>query len=462
MADFEGWSVTITQDNMKASLYMEPPYGRDPYTVDETMEYLKANGVIGGVDYDTVERIVELRQYYKSVVVAVGKSPVDGVDGYYEFMFDISGIKTPAIRSDGSVDYSSMSEIQAVRRGDKLAVYHFPVKGTHGYDVKGRELRCRPGKPLAAIRGKGFEVTELEDTTEYYADKDGRISYNDLKMEISDLYEHKGDLDLVTSRIDFRGDVIIRGSVRSGTVIRASKSITVEGSVEAATLIAEGDITLKKGMQGGNKARIVCGGDLRANFIEFTDVSAKGNIEANVVLNSTVSAGKTIKISGRRGTIVGGTTYAVESLESANLGNQAEIKTIASVGVTEELERRNHMLKVKAESAGKSIRRAKAEIEMLLDPRMDDIPQEVKDAKISKLKRAIDRDERMLQRVLGELSETENTIVQGRNAVINISGKVFPGTTLQVCGRSMSIDAVETGKNFYTVEGSDKVQMKDI
>lgn len=466
MADFDGWSLTIAQDNMSAILYMEPPHDRNPYTVEETMDYIKKNGVTKGIIYSSVEKAIELRQYYKNVKIAEGELPVDGIAGYYDFFFDTSKIKTPAIRSDGSVDYSSMTDIETVKNGAKLATYHHPIPGSTGYDVRGRDLRCKPGKTLPPLRGKGFEIREEihgeEEVTEYYALKDGRIDYNEYRLDVCDRYDHKGDLDLVTSRIDFRGDVVIHGNVRSGTVIRASKSITVEGSVEAATLIAEGDIILQKGMQGGKKAKIVCGGDLYANFIEFTDVSVKGNVEANVVLNSVVSAGKSIKISGRRGSIVGGTTYAVGLLESTNLGNQAEIKTSAAVGVTEELEKRNHMLSVKAEAARNGIKRAKAEIEVLSAERVGDMPPEVKAAKIGKLKKHIQRDERALERIAEELAETTSTINLGKNAVINIHDKIYAGTTVQVCGKSRAIETTEVGECFYAQAGCDEVMTRKL
>lgn len=458
MADFDGWSLTISEDSMSAVLYMEPPYGRNPYTVDETMEYLRQNGVKNGVNSMVVEEAVELRKYFKSILVAEGVEPVNGVDAYFDVFFETGNLKSPLIRSDGSVDYSSMTEVKCVRKGDKLLTYHPAIPGKHGFDVRGRELRAKPGKEMPTLRIKGVEKSG--DGLNYFASTDGRVEYTESKLEVCSKYEHKGDLDLVTGKIDFRGDVVVHGNVCAGTTIRASKSITVDGSVEAATLIAEGDIVLRKGMQGGSKAKIVCGGDLYAHFIEFTDVNVKGNIEANIILNSKLNAGKAIKVSGKKGTIVGGTTYAVGAIDTANLGNKAEIKTEASVGITEELTKRNEMLNSKAVSAQNGIRRAKAELEMINKDR--ELTDDVKEAKRNQLRRHIKKDERMLAHITEELESIMEIMEIGKDAVINVQEKTFPGSIITIGDKTRVVEETIIGKCFYSTPNSDVVKVRDV
>lgn len=457
--DFNGWGLTISEDGMEAVLHMEPPVDRNPYTVEETVAYIKSKGVVNGVIFSVVEEMVELRRYYKDTVVAKGKLPVNGVNGHYEFFFETGTVKHPAIRSDGSVDYSSMTTVQSVRKGDKLAVYTQAVKGEHGYDVRGRELRSVPGKDLPVIRGTGFETTYDEKT--YIASMDGRVDYSNYMLKICDTYELRGDLDLVTGRIDFRGDVIVRGNVRSGTVIRASKTILVEGSVEAAILIAEGDIVLRKGIQGGKRCKIVCGGNLYANFIEFAEVSAKGNVEANVIMNSVIKAGKEVKVAGKRGTIVGGSTYAVGNIHTTNLGNPAQIKTVAAVGVTEEVEKRNHMLRLKADVARKRILKSEAELDMLSDKRITGEPKEVRDAKRNQLNRHIQRDKRLLEHVNGELAEIENTMGVGENASVGVELKAFSGCQIKIGNKTKDITDTVNSVVFYRDGLESDIQTKN-
>lgn len=421
--------VTISEDNMSAKLIIDIPSDGIAYSVEELASFLKTKGVYCGVIFSNLEDMTQNNIYLKDVEVAKGTYPVEGTSGYYEYFFS-SEKKKPLIRSDGSVDYQSMSMLDNVSRGDKLAKYYKAVPGTHGMDVRGRQLRCQPCKDLPPLKGTGFDYDD--DTGEYVAAHDGRIDFKNGTLNIRDVYEHKGNVDYLVGKLDFRGDIIIHGNVLSGTYIRASKSITIDGSVEAATLIAEGDIVLKKGIAGDKKAKIISGGSVFANFIEFAQVEAKENIEANIIMNSKLSAGKSIVISGKRGAIVGGSSYAVGDITSTLLGNIAGHKTMVVVGETQELLDRGHFLSLKLESAKDSLRKTNDEIRRVTDVRLLNERKEVKQAKLSQLNRRKLRDERMIEHIHEELDSINATIALARNGRITVSNTIYSGSTVVV------------------------------
>lgn len=431
--------VNISQDNMRASLFLEPPADGLAYSVEELTSFLKLKGVYTGIIFSELENMTQNNIYGVDHEVAKGTLPTEGTSGYYEIFFDSESKKKPLIRSDGSVDYQSMSAIDNVRKGEKLAEYHPAVQGTHGYDVRGRQLRCEPCKDLPAFKGSGFDYDE--ETHIYTAAIDGRIEYKQSNntLFIRDVYDHKGDVDYVVGKIDFRGDVVIHGNVLSGTYIRASKTITIEGSVEAATLIAEGDIILKKGIAGDKKAKISCGGNVYASFIEFTTVEAKGNVEANIIMNSTISVGKDIIISGKRGAIVGGVSYAVGFINSTFLGNIAGHKSLAAVGATKELQDRNHLLNVKLERAKKGLKSTNEEIQKVKDSRIVNERKEVKEAKLSQLNRRKIRDERIIGHIYEELDRIKETMSIASVAKITVNNTAYAGTVIHVDEKEMEL-----------------------
>lgn len=453
--------VTISDDHMKAMLYLTPPADGGQYSVEEISDFLRKNGVNSGIIFSAIEEIVRERLYYRDFPVAEGKEPVHGVNGYYEFFFDQGKeVKRPLIRSDGSVDYQSMSVIHNVRKGDKLATYHPAVPGTHGMDVTGREFRAHPAKELPTIHGTGFEMSF--DNLSYIATIEGKVEYDNYKLFVRDVYEFKGDLDLIVGRIDFRGDVIIHGNVCSGTTIRASKSITVEGSVEAATLIADGDIVLKKGMQGGKRAKVLSGGNIYANFIEFTTVEAKGSVEANIIMNCTIKAGKDIKVSGKRGAVVGGSVYCVGALNTTFLGNSVGIKTTAAVGVNEETEKRNHLLKVKAESTKASLAKTLVEIQSFKDSVLISESKEIRAARIKQLERRKERDERLLDHVNKELNKLEETMNTAKEARIMVGNMVYSDTTVRIDNQEMLIMDDERNVEFYRDDKTEGIKKRSV
>lgn len=456
----DGWRCNISDDSMSATIFVTEPREGESITVEDIVHFLRTNGVMSGFIYSEIEKLIQSRTYYKDVVVATGKSMIESQSGYYEFMFSTGEIRHPTIRSDGSVDYQSMSVIQSVSPGDVLAVYHPAVPGSSGMDVRNREIRCKPAKELPAIKGSGFEVSF--DGNTYKATMEGRVEYDNFKMHIRDLYELRKDLDLVIGRIDFRGDVVVHGNVRTGTYIRATKSVTVDGAVENATIIAEGDIVLKKGMQGGGKAKLVSGANIYANFIEFTEVRAKGNVEANIILNSNVSAGKSVLVKGKRGSIIGGTNYSVGHMSAACIGNRAELKTTVASGISEEYDKRRHLLTSKEESAKESIARTKKEIEQIRDVRLTSDPKDVKDAKVSQLIRRMKRDERLLEHVQKELTEIEETMNVGMEAAVMAEDTVCPGVTVRIDDKEMKVTNYMQHVRFFRPEGSSTIEVRTL
>lgn len=443
----EKCKVNIADDSMSATLFLEPPSDGIAYSVEELTDFVKAKGVYGGIIYSSLESMTQDNIYYKDEVIAKGSEPKEGTPGYYELFFSDEKKKKPLIRSDGSVDYQSMSAIENVRKGDKLIQYHPAVPGVSGMDVRGRSLRCNPCKDLPQVKGTGFIFDE--DTNIYSAEFDGRIEYSNNNLYVRDVYEYKGDVDYVVGKLDFRGDIVVHGSVLPGTFIRASKTITVDGSVEGATLIAEGDIIIRKGLAGDKKAYISSGGSVFANFIEFATVEAKVNVETNIIMNSIVTAGRDIIVSGKRGAVVGGKSYAIGIINSTIIGNVAGIKTRVCAGTTKELLERNNLLEVKLRNAKRSLEAITKEIDRTSDSRFSMERTEVRNAKLSQLNRRKVRDERMIEHIQEELAQIKEKIGIASSAKIKTLSTVYSGTKVVIDGIEKDITSDMKGVEFY-------------
>lgn len=96
------------------------------------------------------------------------------------------------------------------------------------------------------------------------------------------------------------GNVIIRGNVLSGFIVEAGGSVEVMGVVEAAVIKADGDIILRRGMQGLGKGLLKSGGDIIAKYIENSIIEAKGDIKAEAIMHSNVKCGNKLELSGKR------------------------------------------------------------------------------------------------------------------------------------------------------------------
>jgi len=432
--------VKITPDNMEAYLYLSPPEEGEFYSSEQIIEYLKRQGVTAGIIYSSIEAMTKKGVYYREVKIAEGTKAVNGINGSYEFKFSREDVtRKPIIRSDGSVDYQSMSLIENTTIGDVLAIYHPPIVGEPGVDVRGKVSKPKPARDLPVLRGVGF--VRSDDGFVYMATTEGKIEYKEYHLDVKDVYEVHGDVDLIVGKIDFRGDVIISGNVESGVEIRATKSITINGHVEAANLIATGDIIIRKGMQGGQKAKIMAGGNVYAEFIEFTRVEAGKSVHANIIMNSEIRAGDRITVSGRRGSLVGGKSYAVTGISAANIGNGVALKTLVSVGVSEELLKRQEMLSVKINAAKISIRKADEELLNLQKEKKDIMNEGSIKAKISQLQKKMVRENKLIEHAEEEQVKLADTLQRAANAMIRAERKVYAGARIVIDDQTKNIES---------------------
>lgn len=323
--------IRITYKNMEAYLTLPKLPDNENYTLNEVTTLLEKSGVRYGVDFDVIETMIENRLFGREMLIAEGEEAVDGIDGYYDFNFDSNFSRKPKINEDGSVDYWSVHLIELVEEGQLLATYHEPVDCKNGMDVKGKPLMAKRGRPQLPLVGRGFE--RGADGKTYYATISGKIEKQKNRIIILPVYEIYGDAGLSVGNIDFKGDVIIHGNVKPGCRIRATSSITIDGTAEACFLEAGKDIILRGGMIGGEKAIIKTKGNLFAKFIEYSTVEAEGFIEADSALNSTIVSYDRVVFNAGTSSVIGGSVYGCSGIEAKNIGNDTEIKTELFVGV---------------------------------------------------------------------------------------------------------------------------------
>ena len=329
--------VRISYDEMEAYLLLPTPAYGVPYKLSEIMETIKISGVKIGVDQEKVKTMVEEGWYDRECLIAEGIRPVNGVDAFFEFHFDTNFNKTPTRREDGTVDYWSIHSLEMVEEGQVIATYTEPVDGSNGMTVKGKLLVAKRGRPLPPLTGKGF--VRSEDNKTYTALVEGKIEKSNNRILISQVHEVHGDVGLKTGNIDFRGDVIIHGNVPTGAVIRATGSVTIDGTVEGCLIDANKDVIIRGGMLGGGRGTIKTRGNLHAKFLEYATVKADGQITTDSAINCNIVCNDKVFLEGKHASIVGGVIHAAGGVEAYNFGNEYGVKTEIYVGVNMEVKK---------------------------------------------------------------------------------------------------------------------------
>ncbi len=411
--------------------------------------------VRGGIIHKNISRMLEEKDITKTYLVAECNKPVDGKDGWFEFLFDTDVDTKPKILEDGSVDYSAYGNLPSVEENDKLVIYHPATASRDGENFWGERILAQKGKELAKLRGKGFYVSD--DGREYFAKTAGRVKYEDERLIVEDVLEIRGDASISTGDIQFINDIHVFGNVLTGVRIHSSKgSIIVDGYVEAAELSAKCDVVLKNGMQGNNKGVIHAGGSVSGKFFEQVSINSGGDVNANAIMNSYVSAKQDIIVSGKFGIIIGGEVKAEREISATIIGNMSEVKTTVRAGIDG-----NPMVELvqlekdyaAAETEQQRFAEALDRLEMLLAKSSD---EELNMKKIKLIRQKINQ-EQVLIRLEKERENLTEQIARMHSAKITILKVVYPGTSLSVNGRNTRVK--EEVNSIEVVSKSGGIQM---
>jgi uncharacterized protein (DUF342 family) len=149
-----------------------------------------------------------------------------------------------------------------------------------GVTVLGQPISPEPGKDIIVNPGKNTHLSS--DGLELISDVDGYLYRDKGFICVGQLYIVKGNVDFHSGDIDYHGDVLIRGSVLPDFKIKAGGSVTIEGDVEAADVIAKaGNVRIRGGIFGKGKAHIQ---------------APKGILETRFCQDCRLEAGRTLKV----------------------------------------------------------------------------------------------------------------------------------------------------------------------
>lgn len=453
----KGPQIRISFDSMEAFLALPIPDDGDTYDYAEVMRALDIKGVKAGIDEELIKHMIDDKIYTQERRIAVGQACTEGKDGYFEYKFNRDFSRAPKILPDGTADYFSMNTIATVAEGDEIAVYHHATAGKDGFNVKGVPQTCKRVRDLPPLLGKGF--TRSEDGDHYTADVAGKIECVQERVIISPIYEIQSDIGVQTGNIDFNGDVAIHGMVKSGMMIKATGSVTIDGIVENASITAGKDIILKSGLMGNSQAVIKTKGNLFAKFIEYATLDIRGTINAEVLLNCDVVCGEKLIITGARGSVVGGSVRAIGGVEANQIGNNMEAKTMVAVGAEVEVYRRMKVLehKVKsAEQAIESINNQIAEIEKK-EKAKSVVDKPKSDPRKVALLRMKVKEATNLSQDKEEMSELNEIVSRAQGAQIVVFGDVYPGTTIRIDDIAVGVKDIQQSIKF--VKEGDHVHM---
>ncbi len=420
------FSIFVEDNGNKVYAFIQLISG-NVVTEEDIYEALKTRGIINGIKRDAISDMVKKRRMNEKILIAEGIPAKAGKNGWYEFFVRLDLPRIPAPLPDGGVDYVNIEAFEMVDEGEKIAVYHPAQKGVDGKNVFGEVLHANKGIEKKPIKGKGFAIAS--DGVTYISKLNGKFEYLNGKIIISNMIIVREDVTAVTGKLEVDGSVYVIGSVYSGGYISATEDIIIEHNVEAARLIAGGNIMIKKGSCSKNECFIEAKGEVSGSFFEAAKIEADGNIMANYIMNSEINTMGKVIVSGSKGMLLGGKVCAVRGVDTYNLGNKSHIKTFLEVGKNTLYDKNQAVFAEKREQILDEL--------WMLEERWNNIlkslPPDKEQAEklIKKLNAAIVAKDHELASLDAEVSKLANLTDQDMQAVI-VRGNAYEGSVIEI------------------------------
>jgi Predicted polymerase, most proteins contain PALM domain, HD hydrolase domain and Zn-ribbon domain len=317
--------ITLSQDNMEAyaTINYEPQYkyklkdkkksvmaileseiesqiNPPKYTTEEVKKELNNNKVVYGIIEENLKQSV--KNGGMKLLIAKGQQVVNGTNDNIELKFQTNS-NSEKLKEDegGNIDFKSIGSVEAVHKGDVIAVKHQGEEGQDGCDITGRVKKHKAGKKVKLKVGEGCILT---DENTIAAAVDGKPCIKSNAFYVYQIHEVRSDVDLKTGNIKFIGDIVVYGSVKEGMEIECGNYLDIEKDVERAKIKAAGNINIKGNLIAGN---IFAGGEdvkklkalkdlvgLKEQIVEL--IQAVGEIKKFNLLGQNKKDGEVVKI----------------------------------------------------------------------------------------------------------------------------------------------------------------------
>ncbi len=346
--------IEVSRDHLTAYLFVTPGYVP---TISEITEALNAEGIVYGIkDEEKISVFISnIELYDHTMIIATGRPFTHGRDASIEYLFeydDRSSTDAVSDRGRDRIDFKRIGIISSVRRGEPIARKIPAVQGEVGITVYGQEL---PGEWGIDIHIEaGANVSTSENKREFIAEIDGAPIINNGLLRVDPIHIIESDVDYRTGNIKFDGTVAVKGSIMDEFEVEAAGDIIVENTIQAARVVAGGNIIVKRGILTRGKGLVRAEGSVYAKFIENSVVEAEGNVLVETaILNSSVNCNGRVVALTEEGAIIGGRILASDRIVTRNLGSTAHVATYTQVGYRYEMQRRyiNELLKLRAVQA---------------------------------------------------------------------------------------------------------------
>jgi len=338
--------LELDATRMSALLTLLPPKGGKPVTLEAVRQVLAERGIVHGIlEQELIDAVTQGRR--ETVQIARGTPPTRGTPTRFESLLDRLKPRGQDIDELAQVDYRDLGSLLLVTPGMPLMRRTPPLPGVDGTTVLGEPILPDelPDTPFASdLSGAAVDPEDPLLLRAIIAGTPTLVSHG---VQVNPMVEVDA-VNLSTGNIHFEGSLLVRGDIAATMEVHVTGDVVVNGTMEAALVEAGGNVTVKGGIIGlaealqdaaaaARTARVVCGGALRAKFIENAVISAGKDVDVErEVRQSSIASGGSINVgppNTQQSAITGGQTRAMQAVRAGTIGSPSGIPTLVQAGL---------------------------------------------------------------------------------------------------------------------------------
>lgn len=321
--------VHISQDGMKAWLTVTQVPHQPPPSLAVIQALLHEKQVVYGILPEVLLQY-QAQGYLDRDLIAQGQLPLPGKSAWFEYL--VPSLPERASENE-RIDFRQRSLIQTVCAEQPLMRKHPAQKGRPGKTVTGQVLPAEDGRDYMLHASQGSVLSD-KDPHLLMASREGRPVVLTRSVRVDNLLILE-DVNYGTGHIDFKGSVLVQGTVSDGFQVKATGDIIVRGSVEDAVLEADHDIRVYGSMFGRERARLSAGGNIFVTYVQSTDIDCLGDLQVHdglfycqVRVLGEIRAG----LPEGKGRINGGEIWSGKRIVARVIGSHSSTTTRISLG----------------------------------------------------------------------------------------------------------------------------------
>ena len=418
-------NISLSPDEMEA--YLQIDKKNVPGRINIIIA-LTDKGIKNGIDFEMVDAVSKGEIDQSSVIIAKGTPCIDGKDGWYEFYFQTKSDNYEELLEQDKIKFSQIEWFETVNKDQQLAYYHKSIPGKDGTTVTGKKVYAKRCKELPLLSGTG--IKKQKDNVTYIANQNGVIMLDGYTLKVTPLLKLKEVA--ASTEINFTGNIIIEGNVKSGAKIHATEDVLIKGTVESAQINTEGNLILQKEFIGYKDATIRAKKNVFGPDFELVEIYASQKIIGNKFKNCILYAQGQVKTVGQDGMITGGSTCAENGIKTVRLGTQERIPTFIKIGKIERFKQRENNYNSIIRDVSQelfTLQNALKEFQKRFSPELRN-----KMEMYLKIENAIYTKEREMENILRQKHDLLEEIQKSETACVEITNILYEGVTVEIDG----------------------------